>query len=55
MKKSYITPETMVIVMAMSQMLAASRFTTGSDTQDIILTDEEFDGEFGVKEYFPEW
>lgn len=49
MKKTYIIPQITVEVLESEKMLAASSFTTSSDTQSITPTGEEYDGEFAVK------
>ena len=53
MKKTYISPLCDVEFASITTMLAASRFTPDVENQDINLTDDEYDGEFGAKEYVP--
>lgn len=53
MKKTYITPLMSVENLAMEEMLASSyNLYQDKNTQDIILTDEEYDGEFSAKGNF---
>lgn len=51
MKKTYIQPQTMVELAECEVMLAASTFDANSGSQAITPTDEEYNGEFAVKEY----
>ncbi len=55
MKKTYITPLTQVTAAVVTEMLAASKLTPNTDSQDVTLTDEEYDGEFSVKEHTIDW
>ena len=51
MKKIYIQPQTKVEFAQCETMLAASIFDQNSDNQSITPTDDEYNGEFAVKEY----
>lgn len=51
MKKTYIQPQTMEEFTQCEMMLAASMFDVNKDSQVITPIDEEYDGEFTVKEY----
>ena len=51
MKKTYIQPQVMADSAECEVMLAASLFNNTSDSQSITPTDEEYNGEFAVKEY----
>ena len=51
MKKTYIQPQTMEEFTQCEMMLAASMFDISNDSQVITPIDEEYDGEFTVKEY----
>jgi len=51
MKKTYIIPQTMVELAQCEMLIAASQLDVNSDSQGITLTDDEYDGEFSVKEY----
>ena len=50
-KKTYITPQTLIEVAECEMLIAASMFDISSDTQSITPTDDEYDGEFSTKEY----
>ena len=51
MKKSYIAPEFSIEEIDFENMMAASKFDVlGGDTQSIEVTDEEYEGEFSVKQ-----
>lgn len=51
MKRNYIQPQSKVEFAQCVMMLAASRFNHNDDTQNITPSDEEYNGEFAVKEY----
>ncbi|MBQ6191531.1 MAG: hypothetical protein IJK51_04445 [Bacteroidaceae bacterium] len=54
MKKAYITPQETVVHIQCTKLVAASasdRFNQNLNEQDIFFTDDEFDGEFSVKEF----
>ena len=51
MKKTYITPQTLIEVAECEMLIAASMFNTSSDTQSITPTDDEYNDEFSAKEY----
>ena len=51
MKKTYIQPLTMVELAQCEMLIAASQLDVNNDSQGITLTDDEYDGEFSVKEY----
>lgn len=51
MKKMYIQPLVMVELAECEVMLAASMFDNNSGSQNITPTDDEYNGEFAVKEY----
>lgn len=52
MKKSYITPQTIVELAQCEMLIAASQLDVNSgDSQSITVTDEEYNDEFSVKEY----
>ena len=51
MKQIYIQPQTKVEPAECVMMLAASKFDYNSGSQSITPTDEEYNGEFAVKEY----
>ncbi len=44
-----MTPALTISMVEPTAMLAASTFSTGSDSQTIEPSDEEYDGEFSVK------
>ncbi len=50
-KKTYITPQTLIEVAECEMLIAASKFDISSDTQSITPTDDEYDDEFSAKEY----
>ena len=50
-KKTYITPQTLIEVAECEMLIAASMFDISSDTQSITPTDDEYDDEFSAKEY----
>ena len=49
MKKTYIIPQSLPIVVEAAQMLAASQFDTQSEAQNITPSTESYSGEFSVK------
>lgn len=49
MKKTYIIPQSLPIIVEAAQMLAASQFSTQSEAQSITPTTESYSGEFSVK------
>ncbi len=51
MKKTYIIPQTIVYSAQCENILAASRLETGSNSQNIEFTDDEYEGEFNTKEF----
>jgi len=51
MKKMYIQPLVMVEFAECEVMLAASMFDNNIGSQNITPTDDEYNGEFAVKEY----
>ena len=51
MKKMYIQPLLMVEFAECEVMLAASMFDNNIGSQNITPTDDEYNGEFAVKEY----
>jgi len=52
MKKSYITPQTIVELAQCEMLIAASQLDINNgDSQSITITDEEYNDEFSVKEY----
>lgn len=51
MKKTYILPQTKVELAECEAMLAASSFDVSSGSQSITPIDDEYNGEFAVKEY----
>ncbi|MBO7069242.1 MAG: hypothetical protein J6W52_11315 [Bacteroidaceae bacterium] len=51
MKKTYFQPKTIIEFALCETMLAASLFDANSDTQNITPSNEEYNGEFAVKEY----
>ena len=50
-KKTYITPQTLIEVAECEMLIAASMFDISSDTQSITPTDDEYNDEFSAKEY----
>jgi len=51
-KKTYIQPQTIVELAECEMLIAASRLNIdNSDSQSISVSDDEYDGEFSVKEY----
>ena len=50
-KKTYITPQTLIEVAECEMLIAASKFDISSDTQSITPTDDEYNDEFSAKEY----
>ncbi len=50
-KKTYITPQTLIEVAECEMLIAASMFNISSDTQSITPTDDEYNDEFSAKEY----
>ncbi len=50
-KKTYITPQTLIEVAECEMLIAASMFDISSDTQSITPTDDEYNEEFSAKEY----
>lgn len=55
MEKTYIQPQTKVEFAECEAMLAASTLNPNSDSQSITPSDEEYNGEFSVKEYDTDW
>jgi hypothetical protein len=52
MKKIYIQPQTIVEFAQCEMLIAASMLDINKgDSQSITVTDDEYDGEFSVKEY----
>ena len=51
MKKTYILPQMEVEIVETEQMMAQSQFDSTKNSQSIKLTDEEYSGEFCVKEF----
>ncbi len=52
MKKTYIIPMISIEVLEAAEiMLAGSQFVSGSDNQQITPTDEDYSGEFNVKDF----
>ena len=51
MKKIYIQPQTKAELAQCVTMLASSSFDNNSDSQSITPIDDEYNGEFAVKEY----
>lgn len=51
MKKTYILPQTKVELAECEVMLAASSFDVSSGSQSITPIDDEYNGEFAIKEY----
>ena len=52
MKKIYIQPQTIVELAQCEMLIAASMLDINNgDSQSITVTDDEYDGEFSVKEY----
>ncbi len=51
MEKTSIQPQTKVEYAECEMLLAASKLDVTSDEQSITLTDDEYNGEFSVKEY----
>lgn len=50
-KKTYIAPFTTYIEFAQMQFLAASQLDNTVDNQDVTVTDDEYDGEFGSRKF----
>jgi hypothetical protein len=51
-KKTYITPQTLIEVAECEMLIAASMLDINNgDSQSITVTDDEYEGEFSVKEY----
>ena len=50
MKKTYISPETMVFVCKTNSLLMASTLDVLNDNPSVTPTDEEFDDEFSSRE-----
>lgn len=50
MKKTYISPETMVFVCKTNSLLMASTLDVFDDNPSVTPTDEEFDDEFSSRE-----
>ena len=55
MKKTYIQPQTKVEFAQCEMMLAASILDNTSDSQSITPSNEDYDGEFSVKEFEIDW
>ena len=52
MKKVYIQPQTIVELAQCEMLIAASKLNIDNgDSQSITVTDDEYEGEFSVKEY----
>ena len=51
MKKSYITPQTIVEVAQCEMLIAASKLDINNDSPSVSFSDDEYNGEFSVKEY----
>ncbi len=51
MKKTYITPQTIVELAQCEMLIAASQLNISNDSQGVTPSDEEYNGEFSVKEY----
>ena len=52
MKKIYIQPQTIVELAQCEMLIAASMLDINNgDSQSITVTDDEYEGEFSVKEY----
>ena len=52
MKKTYIQPQTIVELAQCEMLIAASLLNIDKgDSQSVTVTDDEYDGEFSVKEY----
>ncbi|MBR6031018.1 MAG: hypothetical protein IKP36_03545 [Bacteroidaceae bacterium] len=52
MKKTYIQPQTIVELAQCEMLIAASLLNIDNgDSQSVTVTDDEYDGEFSVKEY----
>ena len=50
MKKTYISPETEVLVCNTNSLLMASKLDALDDDLSVSLTDDEFDGEFSSRD-----
>lgn len=50
MKRKYESPAVLVAQLSSIHIIAASRLDKTLDTQDVKLTDTEYDSEFSVKE-----
>ena len=50
MKKKYISPETVVFVCNTNSLLMASKLDVLDDDLSVVLTDDEFDGEFSSRD-----
>lgn len=51
MKKTYITPQTIVELAQCEMLIAASQLNISNDSQGVTPSDDEYNGEFSVKEY----
>ncbi|MBR3858097.1 MAG: hypothetical protein IKM68_08990 [Bacteroidaceae bacterium] len=51
MKKTYITPQTTVELAQCEMLIAASQLNISNDSQGVTPSDDEYNGEFSVKEY----
>ena len=51
MKKIYIQPKTLVDLAECEMLIAASMLNPNSGSQSITPSDDEYNGEFSVKEY----
>ena len=51
MKKTYITPQTTVELAQSEMLIAASQLNISNDSQGVTPSDDEYNGEFSVKEY----
>ena len=51
MKKTYITPQTTVELAQCEMLIAASQLNISNDSQGVSPSDDEYNGEFSVKEY----
>ena len=52
MKKTYIQPQAIVEFAQCEMLIAASMLDVNSDSQSITPSNEDYDDEFFVKEYF---
>ena len=55
MKKTYISPLMEVETLGTEQMLAASKLDASSNSTTVTLSDDEYEGEFSVKDGSSYW